>query len=496
MNEIAFLDLNEISLQSLSPMLSMMVFALFILIVGAIKKDLSRNFYCVFCIIAIFVNLGITLDFNGLSLSFWDMLLVDGISIISQIIILIASALFIPLALSTKEYFEYKIYEYYALFLFMIAGFLFMVSSNNLLIIFLGLEISSLCLYTLIALHNKAKSVEAAIKYFAMGSLSAGFFAMAIAMFYLATNSIDITRIGEVIKDLSLNQNLIILLGCVFIASAIGFKLSLIPFHTWIPDVYEGSNAPLAGYMSIVPKVAGFIVALRIFAMLEGSGISWIKDMLYIIAVLTMSLANIMALVQKDVKRMLAFSSIAHAGVVLCALVANSHEANVALFFYWIMFLFANLGAFSMLWVARCDDVVCWNKRFKHPYEKFSGLIKILPSYAVIMGIFMIALAGIPPFSVFWGKMVLISSLIKSDYVVLSLIIMINSAIAIYYYLKLIVFMFLKEPIVKDKNIYISNVSMALKVIVGVAVAGTVFAFLFSGAILEFIEHFVFASGF
>ena len=319
---------------------------------------------------------------------------------------------------------------------------------------------------------------------------------MAIAMFYLATNSIDIARIGVVIKDLSLNQNLIILLGCVFIASAIGFKLSLIPFHTWIPDVYEGSNAPLAGYMSIVPKVAGFIVALRIFAMLEGSGISWIKDMLYIIAVLTMSLANIMALVQKDVKRMLAFSSIAHAGVVLCALVANSHEANVALFFYWIMFLFANLGAFSMLWVARCDDVVCWDKRFKHPYEKFSGLIKILPSYAVIMGIFMIALAGIPPFSVFWGKMVLISSLIKSDYIVLSLIIMINSAIAIYYYLKLIVFMFLKEPIVKDKNIYISNVSMALKVIVGVAVAGTVFAFLFSGAILEFIEHFVFASGF
>ena len=114
----------------------------------------------------------------------------------------------------------------------------------------------------------------------------------------------------------------------------------------------------------------------------------------------------------------------------------------------------------------------------------------------MIMGIFMIALAGIPPFSVFWGKMVLISSLIKSDYVVLSVIIMINSAIAIYYYLKLIVFMFLKEPIVKDKNLYTANISMALKVIVGIAVAGTAFSFLFSGAILEFIEHFVFASGF
>ncbi|WP_275935743.1 proton-conducting transporter membrane subunit, partial [Campylobacter concisus] len=164
-----------------------------------------------------------------------------------------------------------------------------------------------------------------------------------------------------------------------FIASAIGFKLSLIPFNTWIPAVYAGSNAPLAAYMSIVPKVAAPIVALRIFAMLEGSQIWWIKAIVYIIAVLTMSLSNIMALVQQNAKRMPSFSSIPHACVVPCPLVANSHQANVASFFYWIMFLFANFCAFSMFWVASCDVVVLVHLRFKLPYEQFLGPLTIFP---------------------------------------------------------------------------------------------------------------------
>ncbi|MBR8465466.1 NADH-quinone oxidoreductase subunit NuoN [Campylobacter sp. faydin G-140] len=496
MNELTILNLKQLSFASISPMLSLIVFALFILCVGVAKKDLSRRFYSVFCIIAISINVGLVLDFNGLSSSFFDMLLIDGIAIISQLIILLASSLFIPLALSSKEYFEYKIAEYYALFLFMLAGFEFMVSSNNLLVIFIGLETSSLALYTIIALHNKVKSVEAALKYFTMGSLSAGFFSFGMAMFYLVCGSIDIAYIGATIANLNLSDNIIVLFGCVFIASAIGFKLSLIPFHTWVPDVYEGSNAPLAGYMSIVPKVAGFIVAMRFFEMLSSSGLAWVQDILYIVAVATMSIANIMALVQRDVKRMLAFSSIAHAGVVLCALVVGDSNANIALFFYWIMFVFANLGAFSMLWVARCDDIVCFDKRFKHPYEKFAGIVKFLPSYAVIMAIFMIALAGIPPFSVFWGKMLLLNSLISSGFIILAIIVMINSAIAIYYYTKLIVFMFLKEPIVTDKSLYTANVSMALKVIVGFAVVGTMFAFLFGGVLIEYIGYFVHASGF
>ncbi|MCR4942231.1 MAG: NADH-quinone oxidoreductase subunit NuoN [Campylobacter sp.] len=491
-----FLNLNELSLSSVAPMLSLVCFALFLLCVGVVKKDLNKGFYTAFCIIALLLNAGMIFDYHGLKSSFFDMLLVDGIAIISMLIMVLASALFIPLALTHRSYFEYEVHEYYALFLFMMAGFEFMVSSQNLLFIFVGLETSSLALYTLIALHNKAKSIEAAIKYFTMGSLAAGFFAFGIALFYLVCGSIDLNVIGENIKSANLQNSLMLLLACVFIASAVGFKLSLIPFHTWVPDVYEGSNAPLAGYMSVVPKVAGFIVALRLFAMLNNSHIVWVHDSLYIIAVLTMTLANIMALVQIDVKRMLAFSSIAHAGFVFCTLVVHTHIAYVSLFYYWIMFLFANLGAFSMLWVARCDDKICWHKRFKHPYEKFSGLIKLLPSYAVIMAIFMVSLAGIPPFSVFLGKLVVIGAVIEAEHINLAIIMVINSAIAVYYYLKLIVYMFLKEPIVSDKSLYTQNASLALKVIVGFAVTATCISVFCSEYIIKFIQLYVSSSGF
>lgn len=489
------INLTNLNISSITTMGLLVAFGVFILCILAFKKNLSRAFYTIFCVVALLLNLGILFSQNTTT-GFFDMLLIDGISIISQIIIVVASILFIPLSLSTKRFFEYDVAEYYVLFLFMIAGFSFMVSSNNLIMIFVGLETSSLALYTLIALHNKVKSIEAAIKYFCMGALGAGFFAFGAAIFYLIVGSFEINFIREGIDYLNTQNSILLLVGCVFMLSAIGFKLSLIPFHTWVPDVYEGANAPLAGYMSVVPKVAGFVVALRFFEALMYAGVDWIYDILCIVAISTMSLANIMAIVQKDVKRMLAFSSIAHAGFVLCAVIIGTSTANTALFLYWIMFLFANLGAFSMLWVARCDDAVCWDKRFKHPFEKFSGMIKTVPIYAVVMGIFMVALAGIPPFSVFWGKMYLISAAISSGHIYLALFMVINSAIAVYYYIKLVIVMFLQEPIVKDANLYLANSSPALKTIVGFAVATTILAIFMLDFMLDFISALVLGSGF
>ena len=489
------ITLSNLNLSTIATMGLLVVFGVIILCFSVFKKDLSRTFYTILCVIALILDLGILLQTN-LKSGFFDMVLVDGISLISQLIIVIASMLFIPLSLSSKRFFEYEIAEYYAIFLFMIAGFSFMVSSNNLILIFIGLETSSLALYTLIALHNKLKSIEAAIKYFTMGALGAGFFVFGAAIFYLVAGSLEINEIKQNILNLHIQDSILLLVGCVFMLSSIGFKLSLIPFHTWVPDVYEGTNSPLAGYMSIVPKVAGFVVALRLFETLISIKVEWIYDVLYVIAVLTMSLANLMALKQKDVKRMLAFSSIAHAGFVLCAIVIDTSEANVALFLYWIVFLFANLGAFSMLWVARADDSVCWDRRFKHPFEKFSGMIKILPSYAVIMGIFMVSLAGIPPFSVFWGKMSLISAAISSGHIYLAVIMAINSALAVYYYIKLIVVMFLHEPAINDKNIYLANVSVALKTIVAFGVIGTLGTIFMFDFVTQFISNLVFNSGF
>ncbi|MBN2832358.1 MAG: NADH-quinone oxidoreductase subunit NuoN, partial [Campylobacterales bacterium] len=420
---------------------------------------------------------------------------VDGIALIAQVIILVASAIFLPLSLSHRHFREFEMAEFYALFMFMIVGFQCMVVSDNLILIFIGLETSSLALYTMIAMHNRAKAFEAAIKYFTMGALAAGFYALSALIFYAMTGSVEIYQIEQALQARNFEPLVGILAGTIFMLGALGFKLSLVPSHTWTPDVYEGSSAPLAGYMSVVPKIAGFVVAMRLFEMLVYSGVVWLEHILYAAVVLTMTLANITALVQEDVKRMLAFSSISHAGFMMAAILIGTTQSNTALFLYWTLFMFTNLGAFTMLWIVRHRKNL-WDERYQHPYTKFSGLVKLMPATATIMGIFMFALAGMPPFSVFWGKLYLISAAINSEYIYLAVIIALNSAIAVYYYMKLAVYMFLKEPVMSDATLYATNASTPLKVIVGVSVMITVFAIIFVEPLLNILTKYVSASGF
>jgi NADH-quinone oxidoreductase subunit N len=208
-----------------------------------------------------------------------------------------------------------------------------------------------------------------------------------------------------------------------------------------------------------------------------------------------MTVANLTALVQEDVKRMLAFSSIAHAGSMMAAILIGTTQANTALFLYWTLFMFTNLGAFAMLWAVRHRKNL-WDERYQHPFTKFSGMVKIMPMTATIMGVFMFALAGMPPFSVFWGKLYLISAAVNSHFIWLAIIIVINSAIAVYYYMKLVIYMFLKEPISNDASIFATNSSTPLKVIVGFATMMTLFAVLFVEPLLNVITQYVVASGF
>jgi len=486
---------ESLNLGTLAPMLVAIAGALGILVIDLIKKDLDKTLYVMLSVLVLFVDLGVVFGQQIGERGFFDIMLIDGLAALSQIIILAASMLFIPLALTSKRFHEYSYPEFFALFLFMVAGFQFMVASDNLILIFVGLETASLSLYTLIALHNREKSFEAAIKYFVMGALAAGFYVMGSMLFYALTGSVEIYKIAEVLVDSNFVNMTVLLVAASFIIAAIGFKLSMVPFHTWTPDVYEGANAALAGYMSVVPKIAGFVVAMRLFEFMIHLDVVWVRDILYAAVVVTMTLANIMALVQKDVKRMLAFSSISHAGFVMAAIMIGTTQANSALFLYWILFLFTNLGAFAMLWVSRHKASI-WHERFDHPYEKFSGMIQIMPVGAVVMALFMLSLAGVPPFSLFWGKLYIMSAAVNSDYIVLALIMAINSAISAYYYLKLIVYMFLKDPAENDGTVYMRNASKPLQTIIGLSVVLTVFAVLAVEPMLEFITSYVQASGF
>jgi len=489
------IDITALNLHALLPMAIMTIGALAIICVDLAVKGLNRSFLTMVTILFIILDCGAVVGYNGPARGFFDVLLIDGISVIAQVIILVASALFLPLSMSHRHFREFKMAEFYALFMFMIVGFQFMVVSDNLILIFIGLETSSLALYTLIALHNRAKAFEAAIKYFTMGALAAGFYGLSALLFYAMTGSVEIHQIEHVLQQRQFEPLLGVLAATIFMLGALGFKLSLVPSHTWTPDVYEGSSAPLAGYMSVVPKIAGFVVAMRLFEMLVASGVTWIEHVLYVAVVLTMTLANLTALVQEDVKRMLAFSSISHAGFMMAAILIGTTQANTALFLYWTLFMFTNLGAFTMLWIVRHRRNL-WDERYQHPFTKFSGLVKIMPTTATIMGIFMFALAGMPPFSVFWGKLYLISAAINSEYVFLAVIIALNSAVAVYYYMKLVIYMFLKEPVTADASLYKTNASTPLKVIVGFAAMVTMFAIVFIEPLLRIITQYVSASGY
>jgi len=489
-------SLESLNLITLAPMLIAIVGGLFILTIDLLNDKLHKSLYVMLTILVLFIDFGAVLGLNVNERGFFDVMLIDGVSIISQLMIIGGSMIFIPLALTSKRFHEYSYPEFFALFLFMIAGFQFMVASDNLILIFVGLETASLSLYTLIALHNRSNSYEAAVKYFTMGALAAAFYAMGSAVVYALTGSVELYKVAEILAGRIGETGLMISIfgSSVLLLVAFAFKISLFPFHTWAPDVYEGASAPLAGYMSVVPKVAAFVVSIRIFGMYIDLGIEWVRWMILIIAVLTMTLANVMALVQNDVKRMLAYSSISHAGFIIAALALDTTEGNTSIFLYYALFMFTNLGAFTMLWISR-HKTRRFNIDYDHPYEKFAGFIKIVPMGAVIMGLFMFSLAGVPPFSVFWGKVYVMQAAVNAGYVWLAIVMGLNSAVAAYYYLKLVVFMFLKDP-VKDVDTVYYNISKPLMVIIGFATVATVAAIFYVQPLLSYIYYMISASGY
>jgi NADH-quinone oxidoreductase subunit N len=489
-------NLASLNFITLAPMLIVVAGALGILVIDLIKKDIDKTLYVILTVLILFVDLGVVTGLTVNERGFFNVVVVDGISILGELLIVIASMLFIPLALTSKRFHEYAYPEFFALFLFMISGFQFMVATDNLIMIFVGLETASLALYTMIAMHNTIGSHEAAIKYFTMGALAAGFFVMGSAIIYGVTGSLELYDVAKILQERIGQAGLMVPIvgGALMLLVAVGFKVSLFPFHAWTPDVYEGSSAPMAGYMSIVPKIAMMVVAIRLFGMYIDLGIETIRNIIIVMSVLTMTLANVMAIVQEDVKRMLAYSSISHAGFVMAAVALDTSKAISSIFLYYALFLFTNLGAFAMLWISRHKDKR-HHERYDHPYEKFAGMIHIEPVAAVIMAIFMLSLTGVPPFSLFWGKLYVISATVDAGYIWLAIIMGLNSAIAAYYYLKLIVYMFLKSAPEGSTTVY-NNRSLPLMIVIGLAAFVTIASIFFVQPLMNYITYLISASGY
>ena len=333
--------------------------------------------------------------------------------------------------------------EYYALLMFGVLGMMVMVSSHSFITIFIGLEVMSISIYILCALlRSNLKSVESSLKYFLLGAFATSFLLYGMALIYGSTGIIDVVELKQylLMRQPFAHQMFIIGLGLLIVG--FGFKIASVPFHMWTPDVYEGAPTPITAYMATGVKAAAFGALVRVFytALLPFGPLGW-TNIIWIIAVLTMTVGNITALVQRDIKRMLAYSSIAHAGYILVAFITGDRELISSVLFYLLVYTFMNIGAFTA--------VIALGRKGEEntDIDSYAGLGTRHPFIALCMSIFLLSLAGIPPLAGFAGKFYVFSAAIKAQYYWLAIIGVLNSVVAVYYYLRVMMYMYFKDPL-------------------------------------------------
>lgn len=374
--------------------------------------------------------------------TFGDMFLSDDFSHFFNGIFLLTGMLTIFMSMHYLREKEINYGEFYPLILFATYGMMVMGSSANLVIIFLGLEIMSISLYVLAGFaRRELKSTEAAIKYFLLGAFASGFTVFGIAFVYGAGGTFDMLAIVEKFHQGDLS-NTYLLIGGALIIVGLGFKVAAVPFHMWAADVYEGAPSPITGFMSAGPKAAGFAALIRVFSVGFSGMHADLEVLFWILAVATMTVGNIMALRQENIKRMLAFSSIAHAGYILIALVVGTSEASSAAGLYLLCYAVTNLGAFMVITLV--DGSSGGSDRTM--IDSYAGLGRTNPLIAVCLTLFLISLAGFPPTAGFIGKFILFKAAVLEGYYFIVVIAVLNSLVSVYYYLRVVVKMFMAEP--------------------------------------------------
>jgi NADH-quinone oxidoreductase subunit N len=408
---------------------------------------------------------------------FWDMVKVDAFSIFFHFVV---ASVLILVILSSYEYMEVqqiRAGEYYGLLLFGAVGMDLMSSAVELVLIFIALEISSISTYILAGFRRRsAISTESSVKYFLLGSFATAFFLYGVALIFGATGSTSIPKISEALREYISGGGgpLLAYLGIALMFVGLGFKVAAAPFHIWTPDVYEGAPSPVVGFMSTAPKAAVFAVLLRIMFQLEAPGRIWL---IWIAAALSMTLGNIAALVQDNVKRLLAYSSIAHAGYLLVAFASLPENGIPAAMFYTASYAAMNVGAFAVV-----GHFASAGERYV-TLEDYSGLGRRSPVLAAILTIFLLSLIGIPITGGFFAKFYVFSAALEANLVGLTIIAVLNSGVAAYYYLRLLVVMYMREP---REESPLTPIPSGLGIALALSLAATIYLGILPGRVLEY----------
>lgn len=385
---------------------------------------------------------------------------IDGFSVFFEAAILIATAFTILMSLDYAAETRLPGAEYYSLLLFAALGMMLMATGGDLIVIFVGLETMSIAVYVLAGLRrDDPRSNEAALKYFLLGAFSTGFLLYGIALTYGATGSIKLDAIRQALESAS-GRNPLLLLGVGMMLIGFGFKVAAVPFHMWTPDVYEGAPTPVTAFMAVGVKLAAFAAFLRVFLVHLGPVSADWTWVLWVVAAITMTTGNLIALVQTNIKRMLAYSAIAHAGYILVGMTAVGAQAGSAVLYYLLAYAFTNLGAFA---------VVVALERAGEPSNLISdyrGLAERRPALAAVMAIFLFSLTGVPPLAGFVGKFYIFSAALSAGLVWLVIIAVLNSVMSAYYYIYVVVAMYMQEggiavPSITAKPALVAAIALA-----------------------------------
>jgi NADH-quinone oxidoreductase subunit N len=465
------------------PELVLLVGACAILLIGVTRK-LARHAAWP-ALVSLLVSLGFSLGQWGRQESgFFGMVTCDAFGVAFKIIFAVVSIAAVLIGRRFLIVRRIERFEYYALLLISTMGMMVMANTTDLVVMFIGLEVMSVPLYVMAGLARRSlESNEAGIKYFIMGSFASAFLLMGIAFVFGASGTTDLRRVLADFGFIVSNSQPYLYAGVALILVGFGFKVAAVPFHSWVPDVYHGAPTPVTAFFSVGPKAAGFAVLLRIF-LFGFVKVPELQMVFWVLAVLTMTVGNVMALRQGNVKRMLAYSSIAHAGYILVAFAVGTPEAVSAAVFYLVAYAMFNLGAFAVVTLLESRSGC------RSEFAELTGLAKPHPYLSAVLALFMFALAGFPPTVGFFGKFYVFSAAVKGGLIWLAVIGVMNSFVSVYYYLRVVKATCFDQT---ETSFVPVTYSPMLMIVLAVTAVGTLGLGFFPERLLEFSRAALFA---
>ncbi len=474
---------QTINLNVIMPEIILSVLGMALLLVNVFIPSKSKTYLVWLSLIGIVLAGFTTVTGWGSNItSFNGSVVQDNFAMFFKIIFLVAAGLAVLISDQYVEREECNYGELYPIILFTTVGMMLMASGTDLMTLFLGLELMSISLYVLAGFNRaNVKSNEAGMKYFLLGAFSTGFLLYGMALVYGVTGTTRVAKIAEIVSGMpSAAGNTMLLIGMFLLLVGFLFKIAAAPFHMWTPDVYEGAPTPMTAFMSAGPKAAGFAALLRLLLVAFPALKPEWSDLLWILAVLTMTIGNFTALRQDNIKRMLAYSSIAHAGYALVGLTAANSTGTSGILFYMLSYAFMNIGAFAVI------ILVGKKGEPNGTVMDFAGLGRKHPLLAVTMSLFLFSLAGMPPTAGFIGKFYLFSGAIQEGYIWLAIIGVMNSAASVYYYLRVMVFMYFKPA---EEEFDWVTVSAPVALSLAVSAAGTLIPGVIPSMILQYAQQ-------